>query len=99
MPIDPRGQTYAGTPQGIAQQLADVRRRVEQVARHHGALGANAITGTQIGPGSIGADQIVTGSITAGQIMAGTITAGLIAANAITATAIAAGSINAGHIQ
>ncbi len=77
-------------PQGLANQLADLRR----------LIGSGTSSQTIIGVGSIdGGAKIASGSIVTGNIQAGAIDATLIAANAITAGAIAANSISATHLQ
>lgn len=97
------------TPAGIAQSMADLRRRLQRMEAERTIIGSGAIVGGQISSGSIGTAHIVTGAITAelisalainaGHIQANAITSNHIAANQITATHIASGSIQAGHIQ
>jgi hypothetical protein len=74
MPVDPHIPVKPGSPQGTAQAIADLNRKVNKLMAR-----------SQLGQGSITHDVIATGTITAAEISAGVITALMVAGDVITA--------------
>lgn len=99
MPINPTIPISTGTPEGVAQQLADLKRLVNQALATRTIIGESAIAGTQIGDGEIGTSNIAFGAITADLIQAAAISTNHLQANAITADKIAANAITTDKLQ
>lgn len=99
MSIQPAiGIGSVGSPSGVADAVADLRRRLSSLEAQRTVIQDGSIVNAQIIPGTITAAAIAAGTITTGLLAAGAVKAINIDAEAVTAGKIAALAVTAGTI-